>query len=167
MKLPRKLYLLVLVLVPMALSGVMGVGLTRWVAAELESDSLADDLRSELQRLQVLRSNMEKESREETIPRLPQDPGVAEFLSQIEKAVGRSGITCDTVTVAEDQEPGQQIYEVGGKGDAGQIARFLAILEADPRIPIVDELRVFATDDDKTCFHLDLLLFHKIGAPKR
>ena len=167
MKLQRKLYLSILVLMPMVLSGVMGVGVTRWLAAEIESEVLTKDLRTEENRLEVLRASQQVEQERRGIPSLPEDPGVAEFLAQIEKAVGISGISCDEVTVPNQQDPGRQCYKIGGKGKAGQIVQFLALLESDPRIPIVEELRVFATEEGRTCFELDLVLFHKIGGHGR
>ena len=167
MRLPRKLYLLTLVLLPMALSGVMGVSVTRWLAAELESDSLEKDLEKASGRLEQLRRDQEREARAERIPVLPEDPGVAGFLSQIEKAAVLSGITCDAVTVPQDQESGQQEYEIAGRGAAGHITRFLALVERDPRIPIARELRIFATKDEGTSFRLALVLYHKRGAAGR
>ena len=44
MRLPRKLYLLILVLLPIALSGVMGVSVTRWLTAELEASVILPDI---------------------------------------------------------------------------------------------------------------------------
>ncbi len=167
MKLPRRLYALFLVLLPISASGLVGVGLTRWVAGELEVKTLDQDLRREINRVEVLRSQQGRESTQEDIPRLPEDPGVAEFLSQIEVAVGIAGITCDQINVPKGQEPGQQVYEIRGKGEAGQIARFFAILEADARLPILDEVRVFAGREERTGFELDLILFHKIGVRNR
>lgn len=167
MKLPRKLYILFLILLPIAGGGLMGVSLTRWFAAELEAKDLETDLRTEQNRLEVLRSHRDREATGEDIPHLPDSPGVAEFLSQIEKAVQESGIHGDGVRLPKVQEPGQQVYEISGKGRTGQIARFLAILENDPRLPILDQVRVFSSEEGETCFELELLLFYKLQGRRR
>jgi hypothetical protein len=163
MKLHRKLYLSILVLLPLATSGVMGLGLTRWLGAELEAEFVGSDLRTKRNRLEALRSKQERERDDKAIPRLPEDPGVADFLSQIERAAGIAGISCDEVNVPKGQLDGQQNYIILGKGEAGQIANFLALLEVDARLPISNELRVYSSKEGKTAFELELIVFHKMG----
>lgn len=167
MKLPRKLYVLFLILLPLAGGGLMGVSLTRWFEKGLEAQGLKTELRTENNRLEVLRSHRDREAAGEGVPHLPDSPGVAEFLSQIEKAVQESGIRGDGVRLPKVQEPGQQVYEISGKGRTGQIARFLAILENDKRLPILDQVRVFSSEEDETCFELELTLFYKTQGRQR
>ncbi|MEZ5988456.1 MAG: hypothetical protein R3F30_04920 [Planctomycetota bacterium] len=166
-KLPRLIVQALLVLVPAAAGSLLGLSLLDLEREHGEARALDQAVGGMQARVLELEQARALEDKVDELPRLCPEPDIASFLGELEHAARRAEVRCDEVEVPRSETEGEQGYVLGGEGSATAIARFLAIVEANHRLPVVQSCRVFGSAEGTTRFALRLRLCHKLaGGPR-
>jgi hypothetical protein len=95
---------------------------------------------------------------------LPEAVDVPGTMQAIQALGDQAGVTIVSVKAAAGSAAGQRSLQLGGRGRPTQVCTFLAAIEAQPSLLVVETGRVLPATADEIAFELGIGLFHAGGA---
>ncbi len=130
-------------------------------ALRAEQEALAD-----AQRRSTARGEQEQPKDPEPVGptwSLLEGPDVAATLQRVNELGVEAGVTFDLIKASASKTPGKQAFEVAGRGKPGSVCGFLAAVEQNDRLMIVESGRFTPGDEEEVAFQLAIATYHRGG----
>lgn len=91
-------------------------------------------------------------------------PDVAATLQRINELGVDAKVVFDVIKASASNTPGKQAFQVAGRGAPLRVCEFLAAVERNDRLMIVESGRFQPGDDQEVAFELAIATYHRGGA---